>query len=114
MSLNTDIANIEKIIEAVLRIQNYIKTSDAESFVNDNKTQDAVFRNIIIIGNSLKNISASAKEDFPEIEFSRLTAIANYVSTDYYNEDNVIIWNFVNKDLLAYRDTISEIKDKLE
>ena len=114
MSLNTDIANIEKILVAIARIQSYTNTLTAESFINDNKTQDAVFRNIIMIGNALKNISSSAKEDFPDLEFSQLTAISNYVSNDYFNEDNLIIWNFVNKELIRYNEIISEIKDKLE
>jgi uncharacterized protein with HEPN domain len=114
MSFSTDIANIEKILVAISRIQNYIKGLDIVHFIADDKTQDAVFRNIIIIGNSLQNISQSTKEDYPDIEFSRLIAIAKYVANDYFNEDNSIIWHFANKDLLNYKEILTEIKDKLE
>lgn len=114
MSLSADISLIDKILAAMTRIENYIKKYDLDKFINDDKTQDAVFRNIIIIGNSIENISSVTKDEFPDVEFSKLTAIAKYVSNDYFNEDNKIIWELVNSDMKNYNEIIIEIKDKLE
>lgn len=114
MSLNNDIKNLEKILVAISRIKVYIKDFDLNKFIADDKTQDAVFRNLIVIGNCIKDISNSAKEDFSEIENSQIKSVSNYLSVDYFGEDNKIIWELVSKHLLKYKEIILEIKEKIE
>jgi len=114
MSLRNDLNKIENILSAISRIQNYIKDFDLQSFIADDKTQDAVFRNIIIIGNSIENISKTTIEDYSDIENSQIKSISKYLSTDYFGEDNKIIWNLVSIDLLKYKEIVLEIKVKLE
>ncbi len=55
------------LIEAMERIGEYLKGLDYAKFLEDTKTQDAVVRNIEIIGEAAKNISLSFKEKHPGI-----------------------------------------------
>lgn len=70
MSKRGDIAFIEDIKEAIKRINAYISGMDYKEFFKDKKTQDAVVRNLEIIGeaaraylkNRNKNIHESRKK----------------------------------------------------
>lgn len=45
------------IRESIQRISEYMFGFDYDSFVNDTKTQDAVIRNLEILGEATKNLS---------------------------------------------------------
>ncbi|MBE0425196.1 MAG: DUF86 domain-containing protein, partial [Nitrospirae bacterium] len=47
---------IRDMKEAIERIQEYTTGMDYEQFLQDKKTQDAVMRNIEIIGEAVKNL----------------------------------------------------------
>lgn len=57
MSSRKDIDFISDIGEAIRRVESYIENMDYEQFLNDTKTQDALVRNLEIIGEASKNIS---------------------------------------------------------
>ena len=57
MSKRGDFECIADIQEAVRRIENYTKDVGYKEFLKNIKTQDAVVRNLEIIGEAAKNIS---------------------------------------------------------
>ena len=54
------------VIECINRIELFIVNMDFAKFIEDIKTQDAVIRNLEIIGEEVKSIS----EDFKKTTFS--------------------------------------------
>jgi uncharacterized protein with HEPN domain len=69
--LNTDDVRSDRvrllhINDSIDKILKYT-TLGEEEFYRDTKTQDAVIRNIEIIGEATKNISISVREKYPEI-----------------------------------------------
>ena len=63
MSKRTDKDFLNDSKEAILRINVYIEKLSYEEFLNDIKTQDAVVRNLEIIGEAIKNISIRIEEE---------------------------------------------------
>jgi len=55
------------ILEAVDRIECYTGSIGFEEFLQDTKTQDAVIRNLEIIGEAVKNLPAKFREAHPEV-----------------------------------------------
>jgi uncharacterized protein with HEPN domain len=55
MSKRGNIELLSDIVEAIRRIRMYIEGMTYEEFLNDIKTQDAVVRNLEIIGEATKN-----------------------------------------------------------
>ena len=49
---------IQDIIEAISRIESYLAGIGYNRFLKDIKTQDAIVRNLEIVGEAVKNISA--------------------------------------------------------
>lgn len=67
MSDRRDIAFVEDIKEAIKRILSYTSDMSYKEFLKDKKTQDAVVRNLEIIGEASKNISDNLKRAHPEM-----------------------------------------------
>lgn len=56
MSKRGNIEFLSDIKEAIKRIEDYIENINYETFLQDIKTQDAVVRNLEIIGEATKNV----------------------------------------------------------
>jgi uncharacterized protein with HEPN domain len=65
MSKRTDREFLSDIQEALERITTYIAGMNYESFVDDVKTQDAVIRNLEILGEATKNLSPELRAKNP-------------------------------------------------
>ncbi|MGD8967839.1 MAG: DUF86 domain-containing protein [Anaerolineae bacterium] len=61
MSKRRDSDLLRDILEAASRIGMYTEGVNYEAFLKDIKTQDAVFRNLEIIGEATKNLSAEIR-----------------------------------------------------
>ncbi|MGC9043046.1 MAG: DUF86 domain-containing protein [Myxococcota bacterium] len=67
----TDKEFLMDILEALRRINKYVHGLKYEDFLNDDEKQDAVIRNIEVIGEAAKNISIKLKEKYPWYKLER-------------------------------------------
>jgi uncharacterized protein with HEPN domain len=67
MSERTDFDFASDIEEAIRRISFYTAGLTYEAFLLDTKTQDAIVRNLEIIGEAAKNISDRLRAEHPAI-----------------------------------------------
>jgi len=77
------------------------------------KTYDAVVRNLEIIGEAAKNIPQAARQQYPEIEWRKISGMRDLMAHEYFGIDNEILWDVViNKipDLRMKIDRILEIQ----
>lgn len=58
---------LSDIREAMQRIIAYIADLSYEQFMDDIKTQDAVVRNLEVIGEATKNLSSRLRKAYPQI-----------------------------------------------
>ncbi len=75
MSRRGDREFLLDVLEACNRIISFTKGMSYEEFLKDLKTQDAVLRNIEIIGEAVKNVSTSLKKRYNEIEWRKIAGI---------------------------------------
>jgi uncharacterized protein with HEPN domain len=66
MSKRRDIDLLKDIIESANRIQRYVGSFTLAEFMSDTQAQDAVVRNLSIIGEAVKNLSAELREQHQE------------------------------------------------
>jgi uncharacterized protein with HEPN domain len=90
------------IAEAIERIGHYTEDVDELGFSNSELIQDAVIRNIEIIGEAANNIRKH-EPDFArqhdEVPWEVLYAMRNRVSHGYFRVDLEIIWKTIQNDL---------------
>ena len=65
MSERSDRELLSDIREAIQRISEYSANFDYASFVDDTKTQDAVIRNLEILGEATKRLSEEFRTPMP-------------------------------------------------
>jgi len=70
-----------------------------EDFSEDIKTQDAVIRNIEIIGESTKNLSDELRGKYPEIPWKGLAGMRDRLIHQYFGVNLDIVWNVVKEEL---------------
>ena len=73
MSKRADRDFLSDITEAIRRIRAYTAGVAYESFVADTKTQDAVIRNLEILGEATKNLSEQLQSDNPSVPWKSMT-----------------------------------------
>ena len=90
---------IDDIIEAINKIQQYTRGYDFGSWCKDEKTIDAVIRNIEIIGEASSHLPEEIQKQFEDIPWSTMKAIRNILVHEYFGVDLEIIWKTVKEDL---------------
>lgn len=99
MSKRADIDFLSASREAILRIKAYTKELSYEQFLEDIKTQDAVVRNLEIIGEATKNISEELKKKYPQIRWKDLAGVRDKLIHHYFGVNLDIVWNIVKEEL---------------
>jgi len=71
-----------------------------EAFLQDHKTQDAVIRNLEVIGQAVKDLGTdSLTSSHPETPWTQIAATRNFLAHQYLGVDLMLIWNIVEQHL---------------
>jgi len=70
-----------------------------EDFLDDRKTQDAVIRNIEIIGEATKNLSNDLQDSYSEIPWRDMAGMRDKLIHHYFGVDNRLVWSAAHKEL---------------
>ena len=109
MSERADVEFLADTKEAVLRINAYTQDLSYEQFLEDKKTQDAVVRNLEIIGEAAKNISEELKKKYPQIRWKDLAGVRDKLIHHYFGVNFDIVWNIVKQELPEVLSQLEEI-----
>jgi uncharacterized protein with HEPN domain len=99
------LADIKDAIDRVLR---YTHTG-REAFFADPMAQDAVVRNVEIIGEATRGVSEAIKRAHPEIPWRDISDMRNKVIHDYFRVDLAVVWDVVEKDLPPLRTQVEAL-----
>ncbi len=97
------------IVEAIRKIQGYTKGMDYKKFSADDKTFDAVLRNMEVIGEAVKNIPDAIKGKYPNIEWKYAAGMRDRLIHEYFGVSVRIVWETVTNDLPAFKASIEKI-----
>ncbi|MEQ8417824.1 MAG: DUF86 domain-containing protein [Imperialibacter sp.] len=97
---------LEDILESALKIKKYTEGLLYETFINDDKTIDAVTRNFEIIGEASSRIDKDFKINNPHIEWDRLRGFRNRIVHEYFGVNYEIVWSIIEQHLQVLIDSI--------
>ena len=85
------------ILESIEKIQKWTRDLSYEKFSKDAKTQDAVVRNLEIIGEAVKNIPEDLRTQYAEIPWKRVAGFRNIAIHDYFGVDLETVWKIATQ-----------------
>jgi uncharacterized protein with HEPN domain len=112
MSKRSDEQLLKDIVEAMERIMSYTHGLEYSDFLRDLKTQDAVVRNIEIIGEAVNKISLNLKREHENIPWKEMNGIRNRLIHEYFGVNFDIVWAVVSEDLPRVLPLIKKIVGK--
>jgi uncharacterized protein with HEPN domain len=90
---------LEDIIDAISKIERYVSGMGFEMFESDERTIDAVLRNMEIIGEAARYVPTGVEDSYIEIPWSKMRGIRNVVAHEYFGVSLPIIWRTLKEDL---------------
>ena len=90
---------LEDLLDAIQRIQRYTDGQSLETFRENQMLQDAVIRNISVIGEVVARIPDSFINQHSGIPWHRMRGMRNRLVHDYLGIDLDLVWTVVRNDL---------------
>ncbi len=103
MSKRGIVPSLKDILEAVDRIQRYIGVMTIAEFIANSEKQDAVVRNLEIIGEAVRNIPPEFRERHSQIPWSQIAGFRDRLIHQYFGVNWVILWDVVQNRLPTLR-----------
>ena len=93
------------ILDSIEKITKYIDGYNYDVFESDDKTQDAVIRQITIIGEASNKLDDEIKEQI-SIPWHKVVAMRNRMVHDYAGIVLEMLWQTIHEDLSPLKDAI--------
>jgi len=107
-----DIIYVKHIRDAINSILEYTKDLNKNDFNSKEIIQDAVIRQIEIIGEAVKNVSIDFRELYSNIPWKKITGMRDKLIHGYFNVDVERVWNVIINDIPVLKNQIEDIIDK--
>jgi len=109
MNKEKDLIYIEDIVDSIEKIKKYIHDMSLEDFKKNDLVQDAVLRNLEIIGEASNNLAEEIKRKHKEVPWKRMIGLRNIISHKYFGIDLEIIWKIITVNLPGTKGLVNSI-----
>ena len=100
------------MLQAIGRITRYTEELDEVAFLQNELVQDAVIRNLEILGEASNNIQKHYPEfatQHPELPLAFAYQMRNAVAHGYFKVDYEIVWKTIHADLPALQGQVQSL-----
>jgi uncharacterized protein with HEPN domain len=101
--------HLEDIRGAIGKIERYTKGLSKRGFAEDDKTLDAVVRNLEIIGEAVKQLPAELRAREPAIDWQKIAGLRDILIHQYFGIDVDILWDIIQNKLPALDASVSAL-----
>jgi uncharacterized protein with HEPN domain len=99
---------LDDIKTAISRIASYLDGVDEEAFFESTLLQDAVIRQLEIVGEAAKRLSPTHRDAHPSIPWKDVIGMRAKLAHDYMTVDLQVVWDTARRDLPTLRQKLDQ------
>lgn len=103
-----DKIRLEHILQAIERINRYTKGKNFDDFIADDMMYYAVVKNIEILGEAFNMLTEEFRKAHPNTPWKQVNGMRNYIVHEYFQVDNIVVWDVIKHDLPVLEKQIIE------
>jgi uncharacterized protein with HEPN domain len=107
-----DAVYLRHILEAIDAVSAYISGVDRDSFLVAPMMRDAVIRQLEIIGEATKRLSAETRVMRPDVPWRDIAGMRDKLIHSYFGVDLDAVWIAASEDLAVLRDVVEGLLDQ--
>lgn len=111
--MSDDPIYLRHILDAIAWIERYVSCG-SEKFFEDHMIQDAVIRQLSIIGEAVKNLTPELLSEYPDVPWKLIARARDVFIHAYFRVDLLMIWGIIEKDLPPLKSAVGRILDSIE
>jgi uncharacterized protein with HEPN domain len=104
-----DAVYLQHIRDAIVQIEEYVAGLNQDTFIASAITRDAVIRQLEIVGEATKRVSAGLRAKHAEVPWPTIAGMRNKLIHDYFGVDLEAVWVTTQADLPALKRQIQSI-----
>ena len=104
-----DRLRLRHIVDAAERIDAYMSGVDRGSFLGNRMLQDAVIRNLEIVGEACVNLSTEFRAAHAAVPWLKASGIRNRLVHGYFDVDLSVVWQTTKDSIPAFADQVRKI-----
>ncbi len=105
---------LDHILESIHLIEDYVKDADLNDFMASIRMQDLVMRRLEIIGEAVKNLTQDLKNEYPDIEWKKISGMRDVLIHQYFGIDLRLTWNVVKQEIPKLKEKITNILNDIK
>ena len=100
---------IDHILQSIDRIEDYLSGKDHQAFSDDFMAQDAVVRQLEIIGEATKRISKDLRNLNPQVPWTDMAGMRDILIHDYIDVDLDIVWKTASESIINLKSLLQNL-----
>jgi uncharacterized protein with HEPN domain len=96
-----DAGSLVDMLKAARKVVEYATGLDELSFIDSSRDQNAILRQLTIVGEAAKRVSDEFRKSHPEVPWRRVAGFRDVVVHDYFKVDLEEVWRIVQGDVPA-------------
>ncbi|MEK6409293.1 MAG: DUF86 domain-containing protein [Acidobacteriota bacterium] len=94
-----DAGSLLDMLKAARKVLEYASGLDEPNFMASSRDQDAILRQLTIVGEAAKRVSEEFRASHPEVPWRRVAGFRDVVVHDYFKVDLEEVWRIVQGDV---------------
>jgi uncharacterized protein with HEPN domain len=98
---------------AIAKVDRYTHGMDLHAFLANELVQDAVLRNIAIIGEAVSKLGKDLTERHPDVPWANISGIRNRLVHEYNGINLKLVWNTIQIVIPSFSTKVTQIQHAL-